>query len=126
MNQARQRPRYEWNLLPWKRIQRQVFKLQRRIYQAAKRKDRRLVHRLQRLLMRSWYARLLAVRRVSQENQGKRTAGIDGIAKLEASERLQLAQQLNLNAKAKPVRRIWIDKRNGKEKRPLGIPMMCS
>ena len=62
------RPRYEWNQLPWTLIQRQVFKLQRRIYRAAQRKDQRLVHRLQRLMMRSWYARLLAVRRVTQEN----------------------------------------------------------
>lgn len=119
------RPRYEWNQLPWTRIQRQVFKLQRRIYRAAQRKDQRLVHRLQRLMMRSWYARLLAVRRVTQENRGKRTAGIDGIAKLVAKERLKLARGITLSAKPKPVRRIWIDKRNGKEKRPLGIPVMA-
>jgi RNA-directed DNA polymerase len=64
-------PRYEWNTIPWKRIQVKVFKLQRRIYRASQRGKLKLVHRLQRLLVKSWYARLLAVRRVSQDNTGK-------------------------------------------------------
>lgn len=125
MNPCWQQPRYEWKTLPWDQIQRRVFKLQRRIYRAASRHDRKAVRRLQRLMMRSRDARLLAVRRVTQDNQGKRTAGIDGKAKLNATERMQLAQQLSLSAKAKPVRRIWIDKHNGTEKRPLGIPVMA-
>jgi RNA-directed DNA polymerase len=61
---------YGWNTLPWTRIQRQVFKLQKRIYQAARRHDVRTVRKLQRLLLHSWSARLLAVRRVTQDNQG--------------------------------------------------------
>ncbi|MEM9216801.1 MAG: reverse transcriptase N-terminal domain-containing protein [Cyanobacteria bacterium P01_F01_bin.150] len=98
--------RYEWRRLPWPRIEREVFKLQRRIYQAAQRHDQRRVHRLQRLLCHSWYARLLSVRRVSQDNRGKRTAGIDGGCKLKDDERLALAQRLDLRSNAKGVRRI--------------------
>lgn len=65
--------RYEWSTLPWKRIQVKVFKLQRRIYRASRRRQVKLVHKLQRLLVKSWYARLLAVRRVTQDNQGSAT-----------------------------------------------------
>jgi len=117
--------RYEWSTLNWRKIQIQVFKLQRRIYQASRRNEKKHVHRLQRLLVRSWYARLLAVRRVSQDNRGRRTAGIDGIAKLSPIQRLQLALTLTLNERAQAVRRIWIAKRNGSEHRPLGIPVMA-
>jgi RNA-directed DNA polymerase len=51
---------YEWNALPWKTIQRRAFKLQERIYQASRRGDTKAVHKLQRLQMQSWHARLLA------------------------------------------------------------------
>lgn len=58
-------PRTEdWNTLPWKNIQREVFRLQQRIYRAARQDDLKRVHNLQRLLLRSWSARCLAVRRV--------------------------------------------------------------
>ena len=71
-------PMDEWKTLPWKRIERNVFKLQKRIYQASQQKNRKKVHKLQRLLMKSQSGRLLAVRRVTQDNQGKKTAGIEG------------------------------------------------
>ena len=64
-------PMYEWNTLPWPTFQRRVFKLQKRIYQASRRGEVKAVHRLQRLLMKSWAARCLAVRRVTQDNRGK-------------------------------------------------------
>ncbi|HEY9879663.1 MAG TPA: reverse transcriptase domain-containing protein [Leptolyngbyaceae cyanobacterium] len=118
-------PLYEWETLPWKRIQRQVFKLQSRIYRASCRGDVKAVHRLQRLLMRSWSAKCLAVRRVTQDNQGKKTAGIDGLASLPPKARLQLALRLRLGNKASPMRRVYIPKPGSKtEKRPLSIPTM--
>src|SRR5260370_28348341 len=73
-------PMYEWNTLPWSKIEREVFKLQKRIYQASQRGNQEHVHKLQRLLFRSWSAKCLAVRRVTQENQGKKTAGVDRMA----------------------------------------------
>jgi RNA-directed DNA polymerase len=115
---------YEWNDLDWRVIEQQVFKLQTRIYRAARRGDVKTVHRLQRLLMASWTARCLAVRRVSQDNRGKRTAGVDGIKNLSPARRLQLATHLTLLATAQPARRVWIPKPGTTEKRPLAIPTL--
>jgi RNA-directed DNA polymerase len=73
--------------------------------------------------MKSWYARLLAVRRVTQDNRGKHTAGIDGVKSLPPSKRLALARDLRLDGKGTALRRTWIPKRGtASEKRPLGIP----
>jgi RNA-directed DNA polymerase len=119
-----QQTRYEWNQLNWKKIQVKVFKLQRRIYRASQQGNVKLVHRLQRLLIKSWSGRLLAVRRVTQDNQGKRTAGIDGVKSLPPSQRLQLAQTLSQLPQAQPLRRIWIPKPGKSQKRPLSIPVM--
>ena len=119
-----QRPMYKWQDLPWRNIERAVFKLQKRIYQASQRGDTKAVHKLQQLLLNSWSARCLAVRRVTQDNRGKKTAGVDGIKSLNASQRLQLAQGLRLSNSTYPVRRIWIPKPGRLEKRPLGIPTM--
>ena len=60
---------YEWETLPWGKIQKGVFKLQKRIYQASKSGNIKKVRKLQRLLLNSWSAKCLAVRRVTQENR---------------------------------------------------------
>ena len=124
MNTAVQQPMYEWKELPWQQIERRVFKLQKRIYRASNRGDVKTVHRLQRLLMKSWSAKCLATRRVTQDNQGKKTAGIDGVKSLTPAARLKLVARLNLKLKAKPVRRVWIPKPGTTEQRGLGIPVM--
>ena len=85
------RPMYAWQDLPWRKIERAVFKLQQRIYQASRRNDVKTVHKLQRLLLKSWYAKLLATRRVTQDNRGRRTAGVDGVKSLTSPRRLCLA-----------------------------------
>jgi RNA-directed DNA polymerase len=74
--------------------------------------------------MRSWYNRLLAVRRISQDNRGKKTAGVDGVKSLTPIARIKLAKQLRINGKSKATRRVWIPKPGKDEKRPLGIPTM--
>src|SRR5437660_5235262 len=118
-------PMYEWNTLPWRTIERSVFKLQKRIYQASHRNDSVLVHQLQRLLITSWSAKCLAVRRVTQDNQGKKTAGIDGMKALSPKLRMHLVQTLRVDLKTRPVRRVWIPKPNAPtEKRGLGIPTL--
>ncbi len=94
----------------------------KRIYKAAIRGDNVTAKGLQRLLSKSYYAKLLAVRQVTQLNRGKNTPGIDGIKSLTPAKRVELAQNLIITQKAKPVRRVWIPKPGKDEKRPLGIP----
>jgi RNA-directed DNA polymerase len=74
--------------------------------------------------MKSWSARALAVRRVTQDNTGKKTAGVDGIKSLSPEARLKLVNKLKLGSKVRPTRRVWIPKPGTEEKRPLGIPTM--
>src|SRR6266699_7243236 len=82
------------------------------------------VHHLQRLLMRSWSAKCLAVGKVTQDNRGKKTAGVDGVKNLIPRQRLELAQRLTPYLKTRPVRRVWIPKPGKTEQRPLGIPTL--
>lgn len=117
---------YEWKTLPWRKLERKVFKLQKQIYRAACRGQRAKARRLQRLLIHSWAAKVLAVRRVTQDNAGKKTAGIDGLKSLPPNQRLLLAQRLKSGwGKASPTRRVWISKPgNTEELRPLNIPTL--
>src|SRR5215475_14884015 len=85
----------DWGMLPWRKLERHVYRLQKRIYRASQRGNVQAVHRLQQLLMRSQAAHLLAVRRVTQDNRGKNTPGVDGVAKVEAAERLEMAKVIH-------------------------------
>jgi RNA-directed DNA polymerase len=117
----------DWRTLPWRDYQRNVYRLQKRIYQAARQGDRKRVRSLQRLLLRSWSARCLATRQVTQDNRGKRTPGVDGVASLKPEERLTYARQLRYLTRwtVDPIRRTYIPKPNNPtEKRGLGIPTM--
>ncbi len=116
-----------WNSVPWKKLEHHCFRIQKRIYRASQRGNQRAVHKLQKLLMKSEAARLLAVRRVTQENQGKKTAGGDGVKSVRPKERLLMARHIHptywKHIKAQPVRRVWIPKPGKSEKRPLGMPV---
>lgn len=114
--------RYEWNEIPWRKLEIKTFKLQKRIYRAMQQDNIKLVHKLQRLMLASTSARILATRKVSQDNRGRKTAGIDGKIALTQRERMNLALSINLKGRSKPLRRIWIAKNGTNEKRPLGIP----
>ena len=105
-------------------VQKNVRKLQKRIYSFSKAGDIQKVRTLQNLLISSRQAKVLAVRRVTQDNQGKKTAGIDGAKSLNPKQRFELAKSLAIPTKAKPLRRVWIPKPGKVEKRPLGVPTM--
>lgn len=115
---------YEWGAIPWRKLEVAVFKLQKRIYKASQARDIQRVHQLQRLLLKSRAAKLLAVRRVTQDNRGKHTAGVDGIKSLTPKQRLATAAHLEALPTGKPARRIWIPKPGKDEQRPLSIPTL--
>ena len=113
-----------WDDIDWRKVVRYVYKLQTRIYAASRRGEIKQVRKLQKTLMRSWSNKALAVRRVTQENRGKKTAGVDGVKSLSPIARMKLIGQLKLTGRSKPTRRVWIPKPGKDEKRPLGIPTM--
>ena len=112
----------EWKDIKWRKLERVTFKLQKRIFQASERGDVKAVRKLQKTLIRSWSAKCIAVRRVTQDNQGKNTAGVDGVKSLNPKQRTNLVGKLKLEGKAKPTRRVNIPKPGTTETRPLGIP----
>jgi len=113
----------DWNSVNWREANRNVRRLRQRIFRATQEQDWDKVQSLQRLLLRSRSNRLVSVRRVTQINQGKNTPGVDKLVVKTPGARGKLVDQLADYQpwRAKPTRRVYIPKANGKQ-RPLGIP----
>ena len=113
----------KWNSINWKKVNIFVKRLQMRIAKAVKEKKFGKVKSLQWILTKSYYAKLLAIKRITS-NKGKRTPGIDRIVWSTAKQKIDAVSELKRKGyKPKPLRRIYIPKKNGK-KRPLSIPTM--
>ena len=113
-----------WKNLPWKQFQKDLFRLQKRVWKAIRAGDKQKAKSLQKLILRSQAARFLAIRQVTQLNAGKRTAGVDGKTALNFKERFELEEQLRIKAnnwKHKGLREIPIPKKDG-TKRILKVP----
>src|SRR5260363_262713 len=113
-----------WHSIDWKATAHRVRNLRRRIYRASQLQQPNRVRSLMKLMLRSRANLYAAVRRVTQDNPGKRTPGVDGQLARTATERDQLIQQMGRYTlgRVKPTRRIYIPKRNGKT-RPLAFPV---
>lgn len=116
-----------WKSLPWKKFRRNLFRLQCRVFKAVANGDMRKARSLQKLILKSSAARLLAIRQVTQLNAGKKTAGVDGKAPLDFEERFDLDDYLKLNAttwKHQRLREIPIPKKDGTT-RKLKVPTIA-
>ncbi len=117
--------RHEWAAIDWQRARRRVKNLRQRIYRATENAQWNKVRSLTKLMLRSHSNLLVSVRHVTQENQGKRTPGLDGQTALTPTERVQLVREMADHTlwKAQPAKRVYIPKATGKL-RPLGLPTL--
>ena len=118
-----------WRQVDWRRAEADVRRLRQRIFTASKAGDLKRVRRLQKLMLRSRANTLVSVRRVTERNAGRLTAGVDGEVVLTPEAKMQLVDRIQQQAepfKAMPVRRVYIPKKGSSTKRrPLGIPVIA-
>jgi RNA-directed DNA polymerase len=117
-----------WGAIDWRACEESVRRLRQRIFAASKAGDLGRVRNLQKLMLRSRANTLVSVRRVTERNAGRLTAGVDGEVVLTPEAKTKLAARVQRQAepfKALPVRRVYIPKRGSSTKRrPLGIPVI--
>jgi RNA-directed DNA polymerase len=116
-----------WDTVRWLKVEEDVRRLRQRIFAASQAGDLKKVRNLQKLMLRSRSNALLSVRRVTQINAGRKTAGIDGQIVVLPEHKAELADWLQHDARPwspRPVRRVYVPKSNGR-RRPLGIPVIA-
>lgn len=114
----------QWKNIDWHKAEQEVNRLQIRIVKATQQKDYNAVKRLQYLLTHSFYAKALAVKRVVT-NDGRKTPGVDGVLWNTPAKKMKAVLSLtDKRYRARPLRRVYIEKKDKKKKRPLGIPTM--
>ena len=117
----------DWDAIDWRACEENVRRLRQRIFTASKAGDLGRVRQLQKLMLRSRSNTLVSVRRVTERNAGRMTAGVDGEVVLTPEAKAKLAARVYSRSepfKALPVRRVYIPKPGSHKRRPLGIPVI--
>lgn len=109
-----------WKDIQWSIIEKTVFRLQLRIFKAASNQQWDKMYKLQKLLISSASAKFLSVRKVTQDNIGKRIPGVDKKFIATSREKFALANKLSLDNKSTQIPEVYLSYPNGK-RRPLGI-----
>ena len=118
----------DWDRIDWRAQEDNVRRLRQRIFAASREGDLRRVRNLQKLMLRSRSNALVAVRRVTEINAGRKTAGVDGVRVVESQQKAELADWAHHHAmpwSPRPVKRVYVPKGNGR-RRPLGIPTVAA
>jgi len=119
----------DWDAVDWRTVEDDVRRLRQRIFTASQAGDFKRVRSLQKLMLRSRANTLLSVRRVTERNAGRKTAGVDGKVALLPKAKSDLADWVQRDARtwqARPVKRVYIPKKGGAgQRRPLGIPVIA-
>ena len=117
----------EWDAVDWRAAEEDVRRLRQRIFAATRAGDLKKVRNLQKLMLRSRANALVSVRRVTEINAGRKTAGVDGQVVLLDQHKADLAEWVQRRALAwspRPVKRVYVPKSDGR-RRPLGIPVIA-
>ncbi|MEY9926327.1 retron-type reverse transcriptase [Catenulispora sp. GP43] len=117
----------DWLTVGWQTVEDSVRRLRQRIFMASREGDLEKVRNLQKLILRSRANALLSVRRVTDVNAGRKTAGVDGVVVKDPIGKTGLAEQVQhqtASTTGRPVRRVFIPKRGSTKQRPIGIPVI--
>lgn len=111
-----------WKDIDWREAEKFVHRLQCKIFDAAQNKDTCATSKIQNQLVKSFYARAIAVRQTAKKSKGRKSPGPDGICNPSEAVMLSMIDSLEIGHRPSPVKRTFIPKPGKKDKRPLGIP----
>src|SRR5256884_7502276 len=110
-----------WDAVSWRAAEENVRRLRQRIFTASQAGDLKRVRNLQKLMLRSRSGALVSVRRVTEVNAGRKTAGVDGRVVLAGWEKADMAARVPPRAApwgAMARKRGFLPETGGKRRRP--------